>query len=200
LPQLGELDREKGEFWVNNPFLMPKLGENLSAYERNRLFLNHEGTSFIDASFASAVDLDSDSRSVMAGDFNGDGYPDLLVASVGGGPVRLFLNRFPATMNFAVLDLLGAKSNRSAIGSRVIAECGGKRIVRDLFPANGFMGQGPAELHLGVGTVQQIDRLTIRWPSGDEQIFENLPVGGRLRTIEGDSRYTFVEMSRTIID
>ena len=34
---------------------------------------------------------DSDSRSVVAADFNRDGAVDLLVGSVGGGPMRLFL-------------------------------------------------------------------------------------------------------------
>ena len=37
---LRKLDKEKGEFWVGNPWLFPKSGENLSAYERNGIYLN----------------------------------------------------------------------------------------------------------------------------------------------------------------
>ena len=140
LPELGDLDEELGEFWTGNAFAMPGNGDNLSAYERNRTYINDDSGSFIDASFASAMDLDSDSRSVVAADFNRDGATDLLVGSVGGGPLRLFLNRF-AKGNFVRIQLVGEESNRPAIGTRLIAQAGGLRIIRDVFPANGFMGQ-----------------------------------------------------------
>ena len=184
LPEVGPVDRKGGEFWVENPFDMPGSGHNLSAYERNRVYLNRDGRSFLDASFASAADIDSDSRSVIASDFDGDGAPDLLVGSVGGGPLRLFLNRFPASRRVR-LDLVGEESNRAAIGTRVVAEAGGQRIVRDLFPATGAMGQGPAELILGLGRAERIDRLTLRWPSGREQVLSDLPADRRIRIVEG---------------
>ena len=70
LPELGAVDRENGEFWAENAFTMIGEGKNLSAYERNRVFLNTgEGIDFLDASFASAADIDSDSRSAIVADF-----------------------------------------------------------------------------------------------------------------------------------
>ena len=54
LPELGRVDREAGEFWVENPFDITSGGYNLSAFERNRLYLNLGGLSFLDASFAVA--------------------------------------------------------------------------------------------------------------------------------------------------
>ena len=142
LPQLGEMDDEHGEFWVENPFLLPQLGKNISAYEKNRMFLNMSGGAFLDASFASQADIDSDSRSVIASDFDKDGYCDLLVGSDGGGPLRMFRNSFPWQTRRVRLRLVGKISNRTALGSRVILECGGRQIVRDLFaicsPPTGF--------------------------------------------------------------
>ncbi len=176
LPQLGVVDHDAGEFWVENPFSMKSRGMNLSAYERNRFYLNLDGKEFVDASFASAVDLDSDSRSVVAADFDRDGSIDLLVGSDGGGPLRLFLNRIPKTQNSIRIELTGAQSNRPAIGSRVTIDVGGRSIVRDLLPANGFMGQGPAELVVGIGEVDEIDRMTVRWPTGIIQELVNIPV------------------------
>ena len=76
LPPLGDIDSEGGEFWVTNPFEMPVNGMNLSAYERNKLFLNVDGIRFVDASFASQTDIDSYSRGVVATDFNRDGRVD----------------------------------------------------------------------------------------------------------------------------
>src|SRR6056297_856890 len=172
-PQLGEVDQEAGELWVSNPFLLVPNGDNLSAYERNRLYLNVDGNRFIDSSFASEVDLDSDSRSAISADFNNDGALDLLVGSVGGGPLRLFFNRIPQ-QNRLQLTLQGTESNRSAIGTRVIAEIGDRKVYRDIFPVNGFMGQSPPIVDLGVGAAESIDRLTIRWPSGKERTLQDV--------------------------
>ena len=189
LPRRGKVDEAAGEFWVENPFLMPRIGQNLSAYERNCVYLNRSGRDFLDVSFTSGADIDADSRSVVAADFDRDGRVDLLVGSVGGGPLRLFRNNFPQP-NWLRLELQGTTSNRQAIGSRVIVECGQQRIVRDLFAANGFMGQGPAELLIGLGSANSVERLTIRWPSGRIQTLTNLPVNRVVRVIEGDGERT----------
>ena len=134
--------------------MLPATGQNLSAFERNRTFLNIDGDSFIDVSFASVADIDSDSRSVVAADFNRDGATDLLVGSVGGGPMRLFLNRYP-NGNHVSVRLVGTKSNRLGIGARLVAKAGSRQIVRDVFPPNGFMGQGPTETILGIGNCEK---------------------------------------------
>jgi hypothetical protein len=170
--------------WVGNPFQLVKQGDNLSAYERNRLYLNVDGERFIDGSFASAVDIDSDSRSAIATDFNNDGAIDLLVGSVGGGPLRLFLNQIPQ-QNRLQLTLQGVTSNRLGIGTRLIARIGEKQIVRDVFPINGFMGQSPPEVDIGVGDATQIDELTVRWPSGITQSFRNIDAKVPLHIVEG---------------
>jgi len=186
-PALGDIDHDGGEFWVENPFDIVSTGNNLSAYERNRMYLNVEGQGFIEASFASTADIDADSRAVIASDFDLDGAPDILVGSVGGGPLRLFLNRFPAAHRRVRLDLVGVESNRPAIGTRAVVEAGGRRIVRDLFPANGSTGQAPVELLIGLGDAEKIDRLTLRWPGGKRQVFENLPVDSRISLTEGSA-------------
>ena len=185
---LGKIDSAAGEFWTH-PFAMLRQRDNLSAYETNSLFLNVDGTRFLDASFASQANIDADSRSVMVGDFDGDRAPDLLVGSVGGGPLRLFLNRFPKGHHRVEVRLRGIESNNRAIGARAIAEANGKTIVRDLFAPNGFMGQGPARLNIGVGTADRIDKLTIRWPTGQRQVFENLPVDCVINIVEGAKEF-----------
>ena len=190
LPQLGPMDRKSGEFWVENPFDMPGGGMNLSAYERNRVYLNLDGRNFVEASFASRADIDSDSRAVVAADFDRDGAPDLLVASVGGGPLRLFLNRFPQRGRRLRIDLEGVESNAQGIGSRIVIEAGGRRVVRDFFPVNPGMGQGPAELLVGVGDAERVDRLTVRWPSGRVQSFSGIPTDRRVRITEGSDDIT----------
>ena len=185
----GDLDVEAGELWVSNPWELMSEGVNLSAYERNRLFFNHEGREFIDLSFQSGADIDSDSRSAIAADFDRDGDLDLLVASVGGGPLRLFMNQIPSDGKSVRVLLEGAKSNRLGVGARLQIEAGSRRIVRDVFPANGLMGQHPTEAVIGVGAVNEIDRLLVHWPSGHTQTFQNVPVGGILQIREDAVNY-----------
>ena len=185
----GDLDVEAGELWVSNPWELMSEGVNLSAYERNRLFFNYEGREFIDLSYQSAADIDSDSRSAIAADFDRDGDLDLLVASVGGGPLRLFMNQIPSDGKAVRVLLEGTKSNRLGVGTRLQIEVGSRRIVRDVFPANGLMGQHPTEAVIGVGAVNEIDRLLVHWPSGHTQTFQNVPVGGTLQIREDAANY-----------
>ena len=192
--QFGGLDTEAGEFFVAKPFRMPQLGHNLSAFEVNRLFLNLDGRRFLDGSFAANANIDSDSRSVVAGDMDADGDVDLLVGSVGGGPLRMFMNQFSSGYHRTRIELVGKQSNRLAIGARVVLRSGSTTITRDLFPQNGFMGQAPAELLIGLGSAATIDRLTVRWPNGLVQEFSELPVDHRIKIHEGDAGYQLLSL------
>jgi hypothetical protein len=176
------MDVAAGEFW-DHPYEMALNGHNLSSFERNHLFLNVDGTSFIEGSFASGVDLDSDSRSAMVGDFNGDAAPDLLVASAGGGPLRLFFNRTPGGSRLE-LQLVGTMSNRAGLGARVIVESGDRRAVRELFAPNGFMGHSPPRLYLGADGRPVVDRLTILWPGGKRQVLTDVPTNSTVTAVE----------------
>ncbi|MEC9094088.1 MAG: CRTAC1 family protein [Planctomycetota bacterium] len=195
IPQLGELAVEEGEFWVENPFEMPEKGENLSAFERNQLYLNAGDLKFINASFASACDIDADSRTAVALDYDNDGDEDLLVGSVGGGAIRLFRNDFPS-QNSLKIRLIGLESNKPGIGSRITVLLDNKQIVRDLFPANGFMGSGPAELVIGLGKAESIDEISIRWPTGENQSLKNIKVNQAIEITEGKSKFRSIPISR----
>lgn len=189
LPAIGELNPEAGEFW-ENPIDLDAVNVNLGSFQKNRLFLNTKEQGFLDASFASSASIDSDSRSAIAADFDGDGAVDILVGSVGGGSLRLFTNQMPQG-NRLEIRLKGTKSNSAGIGARVTAEFttddGKQTIVREMFPQNGFMGTGPANVWIGIGQAEKIDSLSVRWPTGETQVFVDVPVNQSVRVEEGDS-------------
>jgi len=182
----AKLDASLGEFWAENPWEIITKGHNLSAYERDRLFLNVSGGDFADVSGLSGADSDGDGRSVVAADFRNNGQLDLLVRQVGGGPLRLFENQFPRR-HYLEVSLRGTKSNRLGIGSRLVLEAGGRRQVREVYPINSFRSQGPIRAHFGLGESPKVDRLLIRWPAGEEQ---------DLRDLAGD-RHIVVEEGQT---
>ena len=174
VPLPGKLDPGLKEFWVTNPFQIASAGQNLSAFERKRMFLNVKGEAFVDISHLSGADNDGDGRSVVAADFRNTGMLDLVVRQAGGGPLLLYDNRSPPKSYLSV-SLRGHQSNRQGIGARLTAEVGGRTIIRELFPANGYRSQAPNQLHFGLGDDQKIDTLTVRWPSGKVQVLKDVP-------------------------
>jgi len=181
-PLLGPLDAAAGEFWMRNPW--EALDENLSAFERNRLLWNVDGTKFVDVSHLSGADLDSDSRGVAVGDFNSDGMPDLIVRSVGGGPLRVFENRLPPA-HWLQVSLVGVDSNRRGVGAKLKLEAGDKTLWRDLFPICSYRSQLASSVHFGLGQAERVDRLTIYWPSGLVQTLAPLAVDRHVKITEG---------------
>jgi len=76
------------------------------------------------------------------------------------------------------------KSNRSAIGARLTLRAGGKLQMRELYGGTNF-GCLPLEQHFGLGTLESIDSVDVRWPSGLVQRFENLPANKTVEFVEG---------------
>jgi hypothetical protein len=182
----GPVDDSVGEFWIGNPWQFHGAKKNLSAYERNRVFINHQGEQFFDASFLTQADSDGDGRAVAAADLNNDGMPDLIVRQVGGGSVLLYENQF-TPRSWLKVSLHGTRSNSLGIGARVTAEFAGRHVTRELYPANTFLSQMPSLVHFGLDDASIVDRLTILWPSGTEQVMERVAANQHIEVTEGNN-------------
>jgi hypothetical protein len=204
VPIPGKLDTRLGEFWVENPWDIIKKGHNLSCYERKRVFLNVpgdvRGRDFLDISFLTGADNDSDGRSVVAGDFRNNGQLDLVVRQVGGGPVLVYENHFPKR-HYLEVSLRGTKSNRQGIGARIVAEVNGRQVVREQYPLSSYRSQMPNIVHIGLGDASAVDRLIINWPSGARQELTHLAADRHIVVQEGkdgDAAVETVVPGRTI--
>jgi enediyne biosynthesis protein E4 len=186
-PALREIDEDHGEFWVPSPWLFPSSGENLSAYERNGIHLNAGDGVFFNISALTGADSTGDGRSVISFDITDDGMPELLVRQAGGGPLLVFENRFPAS-SWLRISLRGIRSNSLGIGSKIECEVDGKTLYRELYPGISFLSQSPASVHFGLGNAATISRLAIRWPSGEKQVFTDVPVNSHIQITESDSK------------
>jgi enediyne biosynthesis protein E4 len=164
----GEIDHELNEFWVENPWQIIARGENLSAYERKRAFLNVKGQNFLDISYLTGADNDGDGRCAVAADFRNNGRLDLIVRQVGGGSLYLYENRFPQK-HYLEVSLRGRQSNRQGVGARLTAIVRGQARVREMYPYNTYRSEAPNIAHFGLGDAEGVDSLTVRWPSGKVQ-------------------------------
>jgi hypothetical protein len=192
----GTLDKSLDQFWEDDPWQI-MMSHNQSGFERNRAFLNVGGKTFVDMSYLTAADTDGDSRAVAAGDFNNDGRMDLIVRSVGGGPLQLFENNFPKK-HYLKISLRGTKSNRLGVGTRLSVWTGEQKQVRELYPANSFSSQAPCVAHFGLGDAATLDRLVIEWPSGATQEFEDISTDRHITVREGDDKLLVVVPGQTI--
>jgi hypothetical protein len=153
-----------------------------------QMFENSGRPSFRSIPTASAFfQTESFGRAVATVDWNRDGLPDLCV-SRRDAPVALLTNTSKPQGNFVAIELRGVQSSRDAVGAIVEIEAGGKLWTAPLAAGNGFSVSNQRQVMLGLGKQTRDDaKLTIRWPVGEPQVFENLPMDSRWLIIQGDS-------------
>jgi hypothetical protein len=109
------------------------------------------------------------SRGCAFGDFDNDGDVDVLVINL-NEPPSLLRNDVTGGNHWLKVKLIGVKSNRSAIGARVIARYGGRQQVQEVMAQSSFYSVNDSRLHFGLGQERTAD-LEIRWPSGERESF-----------------------------
>jgi hypothetical protein len=104
------------------------------------------------------------SRGCAFGDFDNDGDVDVLVMNM-NEPPSLLRNDVVGTGGWLKVLLQGVKSNRSAIGARVIARYDGRTHAQEVTAQSSFYSANDRRLHFGLGAATAAD-LTVRWPNG----------------------------------
>ena len=157
---------------------------SFSGYERDRLFYNPDGdaASFVQSAYVFGLDDDHDGRAVAPVDIDGDGDLDLALLTLRG--LKLYENT-TQHRHFARVRLAATPAGRSVLGTRVSVSAGG--VTRHDFVriTEGFRTQVPSDLHFGLGESTTVDRLEVRWPSGDVEVWHDLPSDRLLVVREG---------------
>ena len=86
--------------------------------------------------------------------------------------------------NWVLIQLIGTRSNRSAIGAKVRLTAGGTIQTEEVRSGGAYISQSDLRLHFGLGDSQRIDRLEILWPSGLREMKSNLSVNRLLLMVE----------------
>ncbi len=146
-------------------------------YRQEKLLLENLGDGrFERADGGPGFALPQAGRGSALGDVDGDGDPDLLVEGLDEAPV-LLRNDSPGQGRRLVVELVGRGTNRDAVGARVVARCGERRMLRLVGTCSGFLSSDDRRLYLGLGDAARVDELVITWPEGDEERVQDLAAG-----------------------
>jgi len=165
--------KAKDLFWVNSP----------KHVEQNMAFRNRGDLRFEDTSKPWGLDHVGISYSAALGDLDRDGDLDLVINNFDAAPL---VYRNQSEGHCLLLRLIGTQSNRYGIGAKVTIETAAGPQTRRLHLASGFMSANEPLIQFGLGAQKQVQRMSIRWPSGIQQTFEQL---------EADRFYTITEPS-----
>ncbi len=164
---------------------------SLNGYERNKLYRNlgrglpgaDSVPRFADDSYLAGADRIEDGRGAAVTDIDRDGDLDIVVQSY-KRPVVLLVNQGQETGNWLQVKLRGTRSNRDALGGRVVIEADGRRQNREVVSSEGYLAGKSRICHFGLGDAERVERLTVIWPSGARTTLNDVAANQRLVVVE----------------
>lgn len=191
----------------NDGFLDFYLGTGDPMFENlvpNLMFRNRDGAAFSDVTQSSALGHLQKGHGVAFADFDNDGDQDLFIvlggAYLGDGFQNAFFENPGSEHHWLKVKLIGATSNRSAIGARLRIEVksdGKTRSIYRWIDNGSSFGGNPLRQEIGLGDTETVERLEVYWPmTGQTQIFEDVSVDQYIEIVEGASEYVVRPLKR----
>lgn len=149
---------------------------NESSPEHDTMFENIDGKIFMDVSAELGKDFvrKGYQRGSAFADLNNDGSLDIVVTSLNEKP-RILINTADTRNHWLMLNLVGHKSARDAIGAKVkLTTASGRVLYNQVSVSVGFMSSSDKRVHFGLGQESKIASIEIRWPSGIRQVLKDV--------------------------
>jgi enediyne biosynthesis protein E4 len=123
------------------------------------------------------------SRGTAFGDFDNDGDLDIVVMNV-NEPPSLLRNDAPEQNHWLKVRLIGTKSNRSAIGAKVVVRYGHKMQAQQLLSQSSYLSSNDPRLHFGLGE-EKAASIEVRWPNGTGELVRSIAANQLVTIREG---------------
>jgi enediyne biosynthesis protein E4 len=155
----------------------------------NLLYHNNGNGTFTDVSASSGIDDTGRGRTIVMGDYDNDGDPDLFLVDY-GEQVHLFRNDVANTTghHWLIVDLRGAGpplSNRDGVGAKIkLTTPDG--VVQHWETRSGDSLGGGSDLgaYFGLNSNTLVSQVQVTWPSGTVQTLTNLSADQRITIVE----------------
>ena len=182
----GHIDDNRHQIGPNLAYAEPPLlHRNVPAEYAQKLAANQSGRRFklSTRDVGPYFSTKHVARGAAFGDLDNDGDIDIVVNHKDGAPAIL-RNDTPGANRWIRLNLVGTRSNRDAIGTLVEIEAGGRTIYRQRKGGCSMQSAHDPRLLVGLGAVEEVTGVVIRWPSGTVS---------RLAHLKSDKAYEIVE-------
>ena len=152
-----------------------RLGTDTRFRDRAVLYHNTGKGTFedISANAGEAIASRHSARGLAVGDIDNDGTLEVLVNNQ-NEPPSLWKQAGRAAGHWLLIKLAGSRSNRSAIGARVMVSAAGHVQTDELRSGGSYLSQNDMRLHFGLGSGTRADSITVRWPSGEKTVLRDV--------------------------
>ena len=121
------------------------------------------------------------------GDFQNDGKPDIVVINTNNKEIQLWENKTSNENNWLKIKLEGTISNKMGIGSFIEVGVQGKKLYNYTLCGEGYISQNSGVEFFGLGAIENVDYIEVRWLSGLVDRLENISVNQEIKIIEGSA-------------
>jgi hypothetical protein len=165
---------------------LPRIGQDVPFQQQSQVFRNDRGRRFLDASVSAGPYFQRKllGRGCAAADFDRDGRLDVAVQHLNGKAV-LLRNRSRAQGPPLILELVGTRGNRDAIGARVEIDLGSTVLVRQRDGSSSYLSCSEGRMIVGIGSRRSVKQVRIRWPGGATEAWNNVKAGEPVWLVEG---------------
>ncbi len=158
--------------------------------ERNLLFHNlgaqEGGVKFDEVGLRSGPGfaIKKVSRGLATADYDNDGDLEILVTNMNDSP-DLLRHARKNPHHSVLVKTIGTRSNRDGIGAKITVAAGGLSEYDEVRSGGSYLSSSDLRVHFGLGAATKVDRLEVRWPSGQTDAASDLPADRILVVKEG---------------
>ena len=158
-----------------------------SDYQEPRILYHNKGNGTfedISANAGPGITTARSGRGLAVGDLWNDGRMSALVSNM-NAPVSLLVNQVKSGNRWIGIKTIGTKSNRDGIGAKIRVKAGERVLVDEVRSGSSYDSNNDMRVHFGLGRIERVEWVEVRWPSGMTERFSNVRVDAIHEVKEG---------------